>query len=76
MSTHTQKISRRLVEMHINLLWATGAANSAREWAQSGKTAKPQFQVCFREALAGARRAVREGEAIERALAAKGKARP
>lgn len=61
--------------MAFNLQWAQGAANSARGWTRAlGGEASPEFGFCFREALNGARTAVREGEMVERTLHSKGKA--
>ena len=68
MSQHNTRLARRLARMAFNLEWAKGAASAAHGWVLNGEQDSPEFGFCFREALNGARVAVREGEAIERAL--------
>lgn len=74
MSIQRKKLARRLARMSFDLEWAKGAAHAAHGWVQAGETDSPKFHFCFREALDGARKAVREGEAIERILYSEGKA--
>ncbi len=68
MSKHNRKLARRLARMTFNLDWAKGAGSAAHGWVLAGKEGSAEFEFCFHEALNGARAAVREGEAIERAL--------
>ena len=74
MSNSHRTLARRLARMSFDLEWAKGAASAAHGWVEVGDVNSPEFRFCFREALNGACRAVRDGEAIERILRAKGKA--
>ena len=73
MNAHNKKLMRRLATMRFNLEWAKDAAHAARGWVEAGKEDSMEFQFCFREALNGARSAVREGAMIERILHSKRK---